>query len=67
MRPGVQLTYFNSVFGEFNLQRSQICEPWENVFSELSYCIVSKIPRIKIKYNNEKPCLMVCQQTRMDR
>ena len=53
MWPIVQVTYFNSVFGEFNLQRFQIFEPEENVSSELSYCIVFKIPRIKNRFNNE--------------
>ena len=53
MRPGVQRTYFNSIFGEFNLQRLQISQLWENVSSELSYCIVFKIPRIQNMFNNE--------------
>ena len=53
MWPSVQLTYFNSVFGGFNLQCLQISEPKENVVSELSYCIVFKIPGIKDMFNNE--------------
>ena len=57
MGPGVWLTNFNSLFGEFNLQFLQICKSWENVFRELSYCIVVEIPKIENMINNEKPFL----------
>ena len=61
MRPGVQQTYFNNIFGEFNLQRFQVSEHRENVFNVLSYGIVLEIPGIKNMLNNEKLCMKVCQ------
>ena len=55
MWPDVQLSCFNSLFGEFNLQDVWMSKSWENICWELSYFIVAEIPRVEKMLSNEKP------------
>ena len=57
MRPLVQLTSFNSLCGELNLQLLETAEPWESVSCEFSDRIVLEIPKIENMLNSEKPLI----------
>ena len=57
MQPLVQLTSFNSLCGELNLQLLETAEPWESVSCEFSDRIVLEIPKIENMLNNEKPLI----------